>query len=124
MHYGLLNIVLQIIYDGWFYCFCEKYAGCIQSKWGEKKHCPVSKLQIDFSNIEERADCPQIDFDELTKISDELFPYLEECYEADRHALDAINGHYEYSHRHDDTGYKHFTSLRDMIKMATDMSKL
>lgn len=73
LHYGLLNIVLQIIYDGWFYCFCEKYAGCIQSKWGEKKHCPVSKLQIDFSNIEERADCPQIDFDELTKISDELF---------------------------------------------------
>ena len=69
----LLNIVLRIIYDVWFYCFCEKFSGCKQNRWGEKKYCPICGTQIEFSNIEERTDYAQLDFEELTKISNQFF---------------------------------------------------
>ena len=28
LHFGLLNLLLKVVYDRWHYCVCEKYVGC------------------------------------------------------------------------------------------------
>ena len=76
----------------------------------------------DFGDIEKQADYTQFDFDVLSKVADELFPYLQECFEVvdSKTLLEPFNhGQFHSSHRDNYTGVKHETSLEEMIEMMT-----
>ena len=71
LHFGILNLILQILNNGWHYCFCNEYAGC-EWKYGQKKYCPLCRTIVDLGDIEKRCDFAQYDFDKLCEISDTI----------------------------------------------------
>ena len=123
LHFGILNLVLKVIYDGCHYCFCNEYAGC-EKENGERVYGPICKIAYDFGDIEKRCNFAQFDFHALCKIAKELFPYLDECFEVkySDDLLELVNhGQFYYSHRGNYAGVKNEASLREMIKMTTDL---
>ena len=78
LHFEILNLVLKVIHNSWYYCFCNKYSGC-ENCFGIKEYCAICRIAIDFNDIEEICDFAQFKFDELLKIQEQLRPYVKEA---------------------------------------------
>ena len=79
--------------QGSFYCFCDKikkeWALCkMQSAFGKEKKNGLERLVV-F----------QHEMEMLTKIANEIFPFLKECFELDSWSLDFFNREYLRSFR-------------------------
>ena len=125
LHHGILNLVLNIYHKGDYYCFCNEYQGC-EWRYGQKRYCPICKLQLHFNDIEIECDFAQYSWEQLTKICDKLFPYLQEIidvkpyYDEIYELIFLTSGQFYYSHRNNYKGTKHETSLTDMIQMTSN----
>ena len=84
-HFDLSNcthLIMEDYQQGSLYCFCNKI----------KKKCSLYKMQSPFekekNNNLERLIVFQHDMEMLTKITNEIFPFLKECFELDSWPLD------------------------------------
>ena len=70
-----LHLIMEGYQQGSFYCFCDKI----------KKKCSLCKMQSAFGkekmNGLERLVTIQHEMEMLTKIADEIFTFLKECFE-------------------------------------------
>ena len=77
-----LNLIIEDYQQGSIYCFCDKI----------KKECSLCKIQPAFEkekkNGLERLVVFHHEVKMLTKIADEIFPFLKECFELDIWSLD------------------------------------
>ena len=111
-HFHLNNIILLLMNDhreGEFYCFCNKVT----------KRCTLCKMHYDFPRDkkkgEERLERFQHNPDEIKKIADEIWPYLEEVFILESSSLDFFNKEYHWSSRNkDDCSYSYLT-LQEII---------
>ena len=118
-HFDLSNCLDLIIEDyqqGSIYCFCDKI----------KKECSLCKIQPAFEkekkNGLERLVVFHHEVKMLTKIADEIFPFLKECFELDIWSLDFFNKEYSWSLRCYDGTYS-CLSLQDIIDYGEHMYK-
>ena len=51
IHFEILNLVLKVIHNSWYYCFCNKYSGC-KDRFGTKEYCAICRIAVDFNDIE------------------------------------------------------------------------
>ena len=51
LHFEILNFVLKVIHNSWYYCFCNKYSGC-KDRFGTKEYCAICRIAVDFNDIE------------------------------------------------------------------------
>ena len=51
IHFEILNLVLKVIHNSWYYCFCNKYSGC-KDCFGTKEYCAICRIAVDFNDIE------------------------------------------------------------------------
>ena len=122
LYHGLLNLILKIIYNGDYYCFCDEYHGC-EKKYGQRNFCPLCRIAYDFNDIETMCDFAQCNWDKLTEICEELFPYFKEIFQVKPYYDDIYRdllfcaAEFNYSHRDNYTGQKHETSLTEMTEM-------
>ena len=83
-----LYLIMEDYQQESFYCFCDKI----------KKKCSLCKMQSAFekekNNGLERLVVFQHEIEMLTKITDELFPFLKQCFELDSQSLDFFNEEY------------------------------
>ena len=105
-HFNLSNHLHLIIVgyqQGSIYCFCDKI----------KKKSLLWKMQSAFEkekkNGLERLVVFQHDMEMLTKIADEIFPFLKECFELDSWSLDLFNKKYLLTCRSYDGAYSYFS---------------
>ena len=77
LHFEILNLVLKVIHNSWYYCFCNKYSGC-EDRFGYL-YCAICRIAVDFNDIERICDFAQFKFDELLKIRDQLKPFVKEA---------------------------------------------
>ena len=102
--------------QGSFYCFCDKikkeWALCkMQSAFGKEKKNGLERLVI-F----------QHEMEMLTKIADEIFSFLKECFELDIWSLDFFDKEYSWSFPCYDGTYS-YLSLQDIIDYYQYMHK-
>lgn len=76
LHYILLNIMLLIIHNGWFYCFCNKYQGCELNYNCGQRLCPFCRIPDYLTNFEEELDCAQFNLFQPKMFGFKLFPML------------------------------------------------
>ena len=125
LHFEILNLVLKVIHNSWYYCFCNKYSGC-ENCFGIKEYCAICRIAIDFNDIEEICDFAQFKFDKLLKIQEQLRPYVKE---AEDYSDDDIKQLFEtsdefcFSHRDSYTGCKYDYPLSEWIKSLTETKK-
>ena len=110
-HFDLSNCLYLIVENyqqGSFNCFCDKI----------KKKCSIYKIQSAFEkekkNGLERLVVFQHEMEMLTKIADEIFPFLKECFELDIQSLDFFNKVYLWAFNCYDRNYC-YLSLQDII---------
>ena len=78
LHFEILNLVLKVVHNSWYYCFCNRYFGC-KDTFGTKEYCAICRIAVDFNDIERICDLAQFKFDELLKIRDQLKPFVKEA---------------------------------------------
>ena len=97
--------------QGSIYCFCDKI----------KKKCSLCKMKSAFEkekkNGLEKLVAFQHNMEMLTKIANEIFPFLKECFELDSWSLDFFNKEYLWSCRSYDGTYS-YLSLQEIIMMS------
>ena len=118
-HFDLSNCLYLIMEDyqqGSFYCFCDKI----------KKNCSLSKMQSAFEkekkNGLERLVVFQHEMEMLTKIADEIFSFLKECFELDIQSLDFFNKVCSWAFNYYDGTYC-YLSLQNIIDYDEYMYK-
>ena len=110
-HFDLSNCMHLIMEDyqqGSFYCFCNKI----------KMKCSLCKMQSAFEEKKkkglERLVVFQYDMEMLTKIANEIFRFLKECFELDSWSLDFFNREYLWTCCSYDGTYS-YLSLQEII---------
>ena len=110
-HFDLLNclyLIMENYQQGSFCCFCDKI----------KKKFSLCKMQSAFEkekkNGLERLVIFQHEMEMLTKIADEIFPFLKECFKLDIQSLDFFNKVYSWAFNCYDGTYC-YLSLQDVI---------
>ena len=95
-HFHLTNIILLLINDhreGEFHCFYNKV----------KRGCTLCKMHYDFSRDKnkgkEHLERFQHNHEELKKIADKMWPYLEEIFILEFFSLDFFNKEYHWFSR-------------------------
>ena len=78
LRFKILNLVLKVIHNSSFYCFCNKYSGW-EDPFGKKEYCAICRIAVYFNDIEQICDFAQIKFDKLLKIRNQLRPYVKEA---------------------------------------------
>ena len=124
LHYKLLNIMLLITHNSWFYCFCWKYEGCELSHNRGRALCPLCIISIYLSEYEEELDRNQFNLFALKQFDFELFPLLMECYRVNQRSLESFSGHFCYSSRDRYTGQKSEAPLKEQIKFTTKIKEV
>ena len=126
LHYGLLNTLNLIFYNGYLYCFCNKYAGprgdvkC-PNEWSA--FCSLCKIQVSFKNFVEFLDGNQFNPSCLGEYFFQLFDHLDECFLLNKEVLTVLDEDYEITSRDNYTGLKTSVSLRDYIKWTNEIKK-
>ena len=97
------HLIMEDYQQGLIYCFCDKI----------KKKCSLFKMQSAFdekkNNGLKRLVEFQYNMDTLTKIADDIFPFLVECFKLDRWSLDFFNKEYLWSCRSYDGTYSYLS---------------
>ena len=125
LHFMILNMVLKVIHQSWYYCFCNKYSGCTNIS-GAKEYCAICKIAVDFNDIERICDFAQFKFHELLKIRDQLRLLVREAMDygpKDCQQLFDNSDEFCFSHRDSYTGYKHECPLSEWNKSLTETKK-
>ena len=125
LHFMILNMVLKVIHQSWYYCFCDKYSGCTNIS-GEKEYCAICRIAVDFNDIEQICDFAQFKFHELLKIRDQLRLLVREAMDygpKDCQRLFDNSDEFYFSHRDSCTGYRHEYPLSEWIKSLTETKK-
>ena len=125
LFFALLNFINKLLHDGDYYCYCDKYAGCIW-KFGQTYFCTICRIKIDFTETE--VEFARFNWDLLKKISIRLAPYMTEILEVkplhDEEFYNMISpikiDEFFLSHRDNVTGIKSETSLTEMNQMYSD----
>ena len=119
-HFNLSNHLHLIIVgyqQGSIYCFCDKI----------KKKSLLWKMQSAFEkekkNGLERLVVYQYNMKMLTKIANEIFPFLKECFELSNQSLDFCNKEYLWPFHCCDGSY-YYLNLQDIIDYDDYMYKL
>ena len=71
LHFIILNMVLKVIHQNWYYCFCDKYSGCANIS-GVKEYCAICRITAGFNDIERICEFAEFKFHELLEIRDQL----------------------------------------------------
>ena len=94
--------------QGLIYCFHDKF----------EKKCSLCKMQSAFEEKKKNGLKRLVEFqhniDMLTKIADEIFPFLAECFKLDSWSLDFFNKEYSWSCHSYDRTYS-YLSLQEII---------
>ena len=125
LHFMILNMVLKVIHQSWYYCFCNKYSGCTNIS-GTKEYCAICRIAVDFNDIERICDFAQFKFYELLKIQDQLRSLVREavdCKPKDCQHFFDNSDEFCFSHRDSYTGYKHEYPLSEWNKSLTETKK-
>ena len=69
LHYKFLNVMLLIIHNESFYCFCDKCHVCQLSYNQEQRHCPLCWILTYFCNFEKELNRSQFDVHLLFLVS-------------------------------------------------------
>ena len=118
-HFDLTNCLYLIMedYRQGFIVFCDKI----------KKKYSLYKMQSAFEkekkNGLERLVVYQYDMEMLTKIANEIFPFLKECFELSNQSLDFCNKEYLWPFHCCDGSY-YYLNLQDIIDYDDYMYKL
>ena len=126
LHYGLLNTLNLIFYNGYLYCFCNEYAGrrgdvkC-PNEWSA--FCSLCKIQVSFKNFVEFLDGNQFNPSCLGDYFFQLFDHLDECFLLNKEVLTVLDEDYEITSRDNYTGLKTSVSVRDYIKWTNEIKK-
>ena len=121
----ILNMVLKVIHQSWYYCVCSKYSGCTNVS-GLKEYCAICKIAVDFNDNEQICDFAQFKFHELLKIQDQLRLLVREAMDYGpkdcQHFFDNSD---EFCFHHCDsyTNYRHEYPLSEWIKSLTGTKK-
>ena len=116
-HFDLSNCFYLIMEDyqqgsGSFYCFFDKI----------KKKCSLCKMQSAFEkekkNGLERLVVFQHEMKMLTKIANEIFPFLKECFELDIYSLAFFNKVYSWTFKCYDGTYCYLSLQTSLIMMS------
>ena len=117
LHFEILNLVLKVIHNSWYYCFCNKYSGC-KDRFGTKEYCAICRIAVDFNDIERICDFAQFKFDEILKIQDQLRPCVKEAEDYGNNDIKQLfdkRDEFCFSHRDSYTG-KYNYPLSEWIK--------
>ena len=124
LHFMILNMVLKVIHQSWYYCFCDKYSGCTNIS-GAKEYCAICRIAVDFNDIKRIYDFAQFKFHELLKIGDQLRPLVREAMDYGpkdcQHFFDDSD-EFCFSHSDSYTG-KYEYPLSEWIKSLTKTKK-
>ena len=124
LHFVILNMVLKVIHQSWYYCFCDKYSGCTNIS-GAKEYCAICRIAVDFNDIKRIYDFAQFKFHELLKIGDQLRPLVREAMDYGpkdcQHFFDNSD-EFCFSHCDSYTG-KYEYPLSEWIKSLTETKK-
>ena len=124
LHFMILNMVLKVIHQSWYYCFCDKYSGCTNIS-GAKEYCAICRIAVDFNDIKRIYDFAQFKFHELLKIGDQLRPLVREAMDYGpkdcQHFFDNSD-EFCFSHCDSYTG-KYEYPLSEWIKSLTKIKK-
>ena len=124
LHFEILNLVLKVIHNNWYYCFCNKYYGC-EDCFGTKAYCAICRIAVDFNDIERICDFAQFKFDEILKIQDQLRPCVKEAEDYGNNDIKQLfdkRDEFCFSHRDSYTGKYHYP-LSEWIKSLTETKK-
>ena len=119
----LLNIMLLLTHNGWFYCLCDKYHCCELSCNQVWQLCPLCRIPTYLSGYEEQLDRNQFNLLKSKQFGSKLFPLLTECYHAVKRSLEEFNGHFCDSSRSRYTGQTIEVPLKEQIKFATELKE-
>lgn len=122
LQYKLLNIMLLILHNGWFCCFCNKFQGYELNYNHGQGLCLLCWIPDYLTNFEEELDRAQFGLFKLKVFGLKLFPMLLECYIYNKQSLEAFSRHFYYSPRDRYTGEKN-KSFKDQIKFKNDLKK-
>ena len=125
LHFMILNMVLKVIHQSWYYCFCDKYSGCTNIS-GAKEYCAICRIAVDFNDIEQICDFAQFKFHELLKIRDQLRLLVREAMDygpKDCQQLFDNSDEFCFSHHDSYTGYRHEYPLSEWIESLTETKK-
>ena len=124
LHFEILNLVLKVIHNSWYYCFCNKYSGC-EDRFGTKEYWAICRVAVDFNDIERTCDFAQFKFDEPLKVGDRLKPYVKEAEDCSNDDIKQLFDKSDEfcSHRDSYTGYRHEYPLSEWIKSLTETKK-
>ena len=123
LHFEILNLVLKVIHNSWYYCFCNKYSGC-EDCFGYL-YCAICRIAVDFNDIERICDFAQFKFDEILKIQDQLRPCVKEAEDYGNNDIKQLfdkRDEFCFSHRDSYTG-KYNYPLSQWIKSLTETKK-
>ena len=123
LHFEILNLVLKVIHNSWYYCFCNKYSGC-EDRFGYL-YCAICRIAVDFNDIERTCDFAQFKFDEILKIQDQLRPCVKEAEDYGNNDIKQLfdkRDEFCFSHRDSYTG-KYNYPLSEWIKSLTETKK-
>ena len=124
LHFEILNLVLKVVHNSWYYCFCNKYFGC-KDTFGTKEYCAICRIAVDFNDIERICDLAQFKFDELLKIRDQLKPFVKEAEDYGNNDIKQLFDKSDelcFSHCDSYTG-KYNYPLSEWIKSLTETKK-
>ena len=124
LHFEILNLVLKVIHNSWYYCFCNKYSGC-EDRFATKEYCAICRIAVDFNDIECICDFAQFKFDEILKIQDQLRPCVKEAKDYSNNDIKQLfdkRDKFCFPHRDSYTG-KYNYPLSEWIKSLTDAKK-
>lgn len=98
-------ILSLICFNNWFfYRFCDQdFELDYNQGW---KLYSLFPILVCFWNLEELLDWNQYNLSELKQFAFRLYPFLEECYKADKRSLEVFRSHYYYLSRYWYTGQK------------------
>ena len=126
LHFMILNMVLKVIHQSWYYCFCDKYSGCTNIS-GAKEYCAICRIAVDFNDIERIFDFAQFKFHELLKkIRDQLRPLVREAMDygpKDCQPFFDNSDEFCFSHHDSYTGYRYEYPLSEWSESLTETKK-